>query len=170
MGDNTTLKVTIEGENLLSGDLRQLETEFVQIEASAKKLTKSIKDVYTSTDDEQFAIQAQWNQAMNEVQAKTAASMAATRASIAAAVDASEVKIKGLALSGVTSVDRLSNAFKGLNIKSQFGYWKDTAVMVSGEAVYGFTKIFSELWKFSSSEPIMLGNYILLNLVFGSFL
>lgn len=47
-----------------------------------------------------------------------------------------------------------------INAKSPFGYWKDTAVMVRGEAVYGFTKIFSELWKFSTSQQIPLEQHM----------
>jgi len=46
-----------------------------------------------------------------------------------------------------------------INVKSRFGYWKDTAVMIRGEAVRGMTRIFSELWLFTQGQKIALDKY-----------
>lgn len=41
------------------------------------------------------------------------------------------------------------------NIIERFGVWKDTAVRVSGEAVWGLTVIFLQMWEVSSSGPLI---------------
>ncbi|MCX7615503.1 MAG: cardiolipin synthase, partial [Clostridiales bacterium] len=46
-----------------------------------------------------------------------------------------------------------------INQKPRFGYWKDSAVMVRGDAVAGMTKIFSELWLFTIGERIPLEKF-----------
>ena len=33
-----------------------------------------------------------------------------------------------------------------INKKERFGYWKDTGIMVQGEAVKSFTMMFLEMW------------------------
>lgn len=43
-----------------------------------------------------------------------------------------------------------------ININSKFGYWKDTAVMLEGEAVQSFTLMFLQMWNVSEKT---IGNY-----------
>ncbi len=40
-----------------------------------------------------------------------------------------------------------------INIGSRFGHWKDTAVMLKGEAVRGFTKLFLQMWNLDEKTP-----------------
>ncbi len=40
-----------------------------------------------------------------------------------------------------------------INRKERFGHWKDTAVMVQGEAVNSFTLMFLQMWNISVKEP-----------------
>lgn len=40
-----------------------------------------------------------------------------------------------------------------INIGSRFGHWKDTAVMLEGEAVRGFTLMFLQLWHLGEKNP-----------------
>jgi cardiolipin synthase len=40
-----------------------------------------------------------------------------------------------------------------INKKQPFGHWKDTAVRVTGEAVWSFTVMFFESWNIASMEP-----------------
>ncbi len=41
-----------------------------------------------------------------------------------------------------------------INEKDRFGYWKDTAVMVKGEAVWNFTIMFLQFWNFLSNDKV----------------
>ena len=41
-----------------------------------------------------------------------------------------------------------------INQKMRFGHWKDTAVMLQGEAVQGLTQMFLEMWNISEKEPV----------------
>ncbi len=43
-----------------------------------------------------------------------------------------------------------------MNINSKFGYWKDTAVMLEGEAAQSFTLMFLQMWNVSEKT---IGNY-----------
>lgn len=40
-----------------------------------------------------------------------------------------------------------------ININSKFGYWKDTAVMLKGDAVKSFTLMFLQLWNIDEKDP-----------------
>ena len=40
-----------------------------------------------------------------------------------------------------------------INIGSPYGHWKDTAVMLEGSAVRGFTDMFFRMWNLSEKEP-----------------
>lgn len=40
-----------------------------------------------------------------------------------------------------------------INEKERFGHWKDTAVMLEGEAVRSFTLMFLQMWNIGKSEP-----------------
>ena len=40
-----------------------------------------------------------------------------------------------------------------INIGSRCGHWKDTAVMLKGEAALGFTRMFLQMWNLSEKEP-----------------
>ncbi|MDR0975187.1 MAG: cardiolipin synthase [Ruminococcus sp.] len=40
-----------------------------------------------------------------------------------------------------------------INKKKLYGHWKDTAVRITGEAVWSFTVMFFELWNIASMEP-----------------
>lgn len=41
-----------------------------------------------------------------------------------------------------------------INQKQVFGHWKDTAVMLEGEAVQGFTLMFLQMWNAHEKEPV----------------
>ena len=41
-----------------------------------------------------------------------------------------------------------------INIGSKFGHWKDTAVMISGEAVQSFTRMFLHMWSLDEKEKL----------------
>lgn len=41
-----------------------------------------------------------------------------------------------------------------INQKKRFGHWKDTAVMLQGEAVQGLTQMFLQMWNISEKEPV----------------
>lgn len=41
-----------------------------------------------------------------------------------------------------------------INQKMRFGHWKDTAVMLQGEAVQGLTQMFLEMWNIAEKEPV----------------
>ena len=40
-----------------------------------------------------------------------------------------------------------------INRKNRFGHWKDTAIMVKGEAVNSFTLMFLQMWNITESRP-----------------
>ncbi len=40
-----------------------------------------------------------------------------------------------------------------INIGSRFGRWKDTAVMLKGDAVQGFTRLFLQMWNLDEKNP-----------------
>lgn len=42
------------------------------------------------------------------------------------------------------------------NLVERFGVWKDTGVRVSGEAVWGLTIVFLQMWEASSTDRNML--------------
>ena len=41
-----------------------------------------------------------------------------------------------------------------INVKSPFGHWKDTAVMVNGDAVKSFTMMFLQMWNYNERERV----------------
>lgn len=47
-----------------------------------------------------------------------------------------------------------------INEIERFGHWKDTAVMVKGEAVRSFTLMFLQMWDIYESEPTPIDRYI----------
>ncbi len=47
-----------------------------------------------------------------------------------------------------------------INVKERFGHWKDTAVMVEGEAAKSFTLMFLQMWNVSEKEPENYGRYL----------
>ncbi len=40
-----------------------------------------------------------------------------------------------------------------INVTSRFGYWKDTAIMLKGEAVKSFTLLFLQMWNVEEKQP-----------------
>ncbi len=48
-----------------------------------------------------------------------------------------------------------------INEKERFGHWKDTAVMVEGDAVRCFTMMFLQMWGLSYQSPISYQEYLL---------
>ncbi|MEG1872721.1 MAG: cardiolipin synthase [Ruthenibacterium sp.] len=46
----------------------------------------------------------------------------------------------------------LNFADEYINYKERFGYWKDTAFMIKGDAVYSLTSTFFQMWSFVSGE------------------
>lgn len=47
-----------------------------------------------------------------------------------------------------------------INVKKRFGYWKDVAVMLKGDAVKNFTVMFLQLWNIWEREPLSYENYL----------
>ena len=47
-----------------------------------------------------------------------------------------------------------------INEKERFGHWKDTAVMLTGEAVQNFTMMFLQMWNISEKHPEDYGAYL----------
>lgn len=46
-----------------------------------------------------------------------------------------------------------------INRKERFGYWKDTGIMLQGEAVWSFTVMFLQMWSVLSRDRIDYGKY-----------
>lgn len=47
-----------------------------------------------------------------------------------------------------------------INRKERFGHWKDTAIMVKGEAVNSFTLMFLQMWNITESRKENFGRYM----------
>lgn len=47
-----------------------------------------------------------------------------------------------------------------INKKKRFGYWKDTALMLHGEAVQSLSAMFINMWEYVSGERLKLEDYI----------
>lgn len=47
-----------------------------------------------------------------------------------------------------------------INETSQFGHWKDAAIMLKGDAVYNLTLLFIEAWRNSTQEPLNYNSYM----------
>lgn len=47
-----------------------------------------------------------------------------------------------------------------VNIVERFGVWKDSAIIVKGEAVKSFLSLFCSMWEFSTKKGIDMQNYI----------
>ena len=47
-----------------------------------------------------------------------------------------------------------------INQKERFGHWKDTAVMLKGDAVQSLTEMFLELWQFTCQESLHLSDFL----------
>jgi cardiolipin synthase len=47
-----------------------------------------------------------------------------------------------------------------INRKVRFGHWKDTGIMMKGDAVTSFTMMFLEMWDISEKEPGDYGKYL----------
>ena len=47
------------------------------------------------------------------------------------------------------------------NVKSPYGYWKDTGVMITGDAVVSFTVMFLEMWNAVKKQDANYSRYIL---------
>ena len=47
-----------------------------------------------------------------------------------------------------------------INVKERFGYWKDVAVMIKGEAVKNFTIMFLEMWNIWEKTPLDYEKYL----------
>lgn len=47
-----------------------------------------------------------------------------------------------------------------INQKARFGHWKDTAVMLKGDAVCSFTMMFLQLWGVNEREPEDYGRFV----------
>lgn len=46
-----------------------------------------------------------------------------------------------------------------INQKKRFGYWKDTAIMLKGDAVKSFTILFLQMWNITERQPEQYGKY-----------
>lgn len=47
-----------------------------------------------------------------------------------------------------------------INRKERFGHWKDTAIMITGEAVWNYTVMFLQLWEIASKSKSDYENFI----------
>ena len=47
-----------------------------------------------------------------------------------------------------------------INRKVRFGYWKDTAVMLEGDAVQSLTMLFLQMWNVTELKPDQYKNYV----------
>lgn len=47
-----------------------------------------------------------------------------------------------------------------INRKVRFGHWKDTGIMLKGDAVTSFTMMFLQMWNISEKEPEDYGSYL----------
>ncbi len=47
-----------------------------------------------------------------------------------------------------------------INVKERFGHWKDTAVMLEGEAVQNLTILFLQMWNITQKEPDDFTKYL----------
>lgn len=47
-----------------------------------------------------------------------------------------------------------------INKKVRFGHWKDTAIMLKGDAVQSFTMMFLQLWNIDEKEPELYRSYL----------
>lgn len=47
-----------------------------------------------------------------------------------------------------------------INVKERFGHWKDTAVMLKGEAVQSFTMMFLQMWNHDERKTENYGKYL----------
>lgn len=47
-----------------------------------------------------------------------------------------------------------------INEKVRFGHWKDTGIMVKGDAVTSFTMMFLQMWNITEKEPEDYGRYL----------
>lgn len=47
-----------------------------------------------------------------------------------------------------------------INVKERFGHWKDTAVMLEGEAVQSFTMMFLQMWNVAERRPESYEHYL----------
>lgn len=47
-----------------------------------------------------------------------------------------------------------------INRKVRFGHWKDTGIMVKGDAVTSFTMMFLQMWNITEKEPEDYGKYL----------
>lgn len=48
-----------------------------------------------------------------------------------------------------------------INVDSPYGHWKDTAIMVKGEAVEGFTQMFLQMWNVDETEIDTYEKYLI---------
>ena len=55
---------------------------------------------------------------------------------------------------GVNLADEYANEI------TRFGHWKDTAIMLKGDAVQSFTMLFLEMWAVNQMEPADCQNYL----------
>lgn len=53
----------------------------------------------------------------------------------------------------------LNLADEYINRKERFGYWKDTGIMLHGEAVWNFTMMFLQTWSVLANEKVDYENY-----------
>ena len=47
-----------------------------------------------------------------------------------------------------------------INEQERFGHWKDTAVMLRGDAVQSLTEMFLELWQFACQETVNISDFL----------
>ncbi|MGN0614529.1 MAG: cardiolipin synthase [Porcipelethomonas sp.] len=68
---------------------------------------------------------------------------------------------KILVIDGVTAFcGGVNIADEYINAVERFGHWKDTAIMVKGEAVWSFTVMFIQMWEFKTRQLSDLKKYM----------
>ncbi|MEG1869846.1 MAG: cardiolipin synthase [Oscillospiraceae bacterium] len=46
-----------------------------------------------------------------------------------------------------------------INMRDRFGHWKDTAILIKGDAVWSLTSMFLHLWEFSNGDDLDFNRY-----------
>lgn len=68
---------------------------------------------------------------------------------------------KILVVDGITAfTGGINLADEYINRKVRFGHWKDTGIMLKGDAVTSFTMMFLQMWNISEREPEDCGKYL----------
>lgn len=57
-----------------------------------------------------------------------------------------------------TGGDNIADEY--IHLKEKYGYWKDYAIRIEGEAVLSFTTLFIQMWYMASKQKLVFNNYL----------